>query len=124
MRLVPVVGREESALSASIAAPLLGATTCDVARMSDGPVALFLDVDGTLLDLADWPGGVVTPAGLVSTLQKAERRLEGALALVSGRAIDELDRLFEPLRLRASGVHGPEVRFEPDPGPGPAPRAA
>ena len=83
------------------------------AAATDGPVALFLDVDGTLLDLAERPDEVVTPAGLVATLAEAERKVEGALALVSGRAIDDLDRLFEPLRLRASGVHGAQMRFDP-----------
>ena len=83
------------------------------AAASDRPVALFLDVDGTLLDFAERPHEVATPAGLVATLAKAERNLAGALALVSGRAIDDLDRLFEPLRLRASGVHGAQMRFDP-----------
>ena len=83
------------------------------AAASDRPVALFLDVDGTLLDFAERPHEVVTPAGLVATLAEAERKLEGALALVSGRAIDDLDRLFEPLCLRASGVHGAQMRFDP-----------
>jgi trehalose 6-phosphate phosphatase len=84
-----------------------------LAAATDGPVALFLDVDGTLLDLAERPDEVVTPAGLVATLAEAERKVEGALALVSGRAIEDLDRLFEPLRLRASGVHGAQMRFDP-----------
>ena len=79
-----------------------------------GPVALFLDVDGTLLDLAERPERVVTPAGLISTLARTERKLGGALALISGRPLDDLDRLFAPLRLRASGVHGAEMRFDPD----------
>ena len=83
------------------------------AAATDGPVALFLDVDGTLLDLAERPDEVVMPAGLVATLAEDERKVEGALALVSGRAIDDLDRLFEPLRLRASGVHGAQMRFDP-----------
>ena len=77
-------------------------------------LALFLDVDGTLLDLAARPDEVVTPAGIVATLARAEHKLQGALALISGRPISDLDRLFEPLRLRASGVHGAEFRFEPD----------
>jgi trehalose 6-phosphate phosphatase len=83
------------------------------AAATDGPVALFLDVDGTLLDLAERPDEVVMPAGLLATLAEAEHKVEGALALVSGRAIDDLDRLFEPLRLRASGVHGAQMRFDP-----------
>ena len=83
------------------------------AAASDGPVSLFLDVDGTLLDLAERPDEVVMPAGLLATLAEVERKVEGALALVSGRAIDDLDRLFEPLRLRASGVHGAQMRFDP-----------
>jgi trehalose 6-phosphate phosphatase len=95
------------------APPRVGATTGDVALFGDGPLALFLDVDGTLLDLAERPDDVVTPAGLVATLARSERKLEGALALISGRAIDDLDRLFAPLQLRASGVHGAETRFNP-----------
>jgi trehalose 6-phosphate phosphatase len=96
------------------APPITGATMENVAALSDAPIALFLDVDGTLLDLAERPSDVVTPAGLVATLGGAEHRLAGALALISGRAIEDLDRLFEPLRLRASGIHGAEIRFEPD----------
>ena len=77
-------------------------------------VALFLDVDGTLLDIAPRPDAVAVPHGLVDRLAAAEQRLAGALALVSGRPIAELDRLFAPLRLRASGVHGSEIRYSPD----------
>ncbi len=86
----------------------------DAAPLGEAPCALFLDVDGTLLDLAARPDDVVTPAGLVSILARAERKLAGALALISGRAIVDVDRLFAPLRLRASGVHGAEIRFDPD----------
>ena len=90
-----------------------GAMADDVASLSDASVALFLDVDGTLLDLAARPDDVVTPAGLVTTLAGAERKLAGALALISGRSIDDIDHLFAPLRLRVSGVHGAEIRFDP-----------
>ena len=45
---------------------------------------------------------------------KAERKPEGVLAVVSGRAIDDLDHLFQPPRLRARGVHGAQMRFDPD----------
>src|SRR5271167_2691667 len=75
--------------------------------------ALFLDVDGTLLDLAVKPDAVSVPEGLVGTLALVASKLQGALALVSGRTIDEIDRLFAPLRLRASGVHGAQIRVEP-----------
>lgn len=80
-------------------------------------IGLFLDVDGTLLDLAPSPEAVEVPAGLRDTLAAAERRLDGALALVSGRPIGQLDRLFAPLRLRASGIHGAQIRDAAD-GPG------
>jgi trehalose 6-phosphate phosphatase len=96
-----------------------GATWSDVAPLSNASVALFLDVDGTLLDLAARPDDVVTPAGLVTTLAGAERKLAGALALISGRSIDDVDQLFTPLRLRVSGVHGAEIRFDPDGSPAP-----
>ena len=95
------------------ASPDSDTTRNDFGALAAGPSALFLDVDGTILDLAERPDDVVTPPGLVTTLRRAERKLAGALALVSGRPIRELDRLFEPLRLRASGVHGAEMRFDP-----------
>jgi trehalose 6-phosphate phosphatase len=77
-------------------------------------LGLFLDVDGTLVDLEPTPDAVAIPSSLIQQLIVAERRLQGALALISGRPIAELDRLFHPLRLRASGVHGAEIRYLPD----------
>jgi trehalose 6-phosphate phosphatase len=77
-------------------------------------IGLFLDVDGTILDLAPTPDAVEVPGALLGELATIERRLGGAMALVSGRPIEELDRLFEPLRLRVSGVHGGEIRYAPD----------
>jgi trehalose 6-phosphate phosphatase len=76
-------------------------------------ISLFLDVDGTLLDLAPTPDAVVVSSALLDELSLAESRLDGAIALVSGRPIDELDRLFAPVRLRASGIHGAEIRYSP-----------
>lgn len=75
--------------------------------------ALFLDIDGTLLDIAEAPDRVAVPAPLRAHLHSIEKRLEGALALVSGRSIAEIDRLFDPLRLAASGQHGSEWRPVP-----------
>lgn len=76
----------------------------------DSGFALFLDVDGTLLDIAETPESVYVPDDLKTLLHDLSLRLNGALALVSGRSIDDLDRLFAPLRLCASGVHGCELR--------------
>ncbi|MBG6291621.1 trehalose-phosphatase [Pseudomonas nitroreducens] len=76
--------------------------------------AVFLDVDGTLLDIAESPGAVVVPPGLLDALTHLQRRLDGALALISGRPVEELDRLFQPLRLAASGGHGAHWRESGD----------
>lgn len=75
------------------------------------PLALFLDVDGTLLDIADRPQAVQVPGDLVAVLSALHDHLQGALALLSGRGLDELDRLFDPLRLPAAGLHGLEIRW-------------
>ena len=77
-------------------------------------VAVFLDVDGTLIDIASRPDQVIVPPSLVDALRRLDGALDGALALVSGRTIADIDHLFRPLQLRASGVHGAEVRFHPD----------
>ena len=73
-------------------------------------IALFLDVDGTLLEIAAAPDAVRVPAALRNTLQLAAQREDGALALISGRSIADLDRLFAPSTFPASGLHGSERR--------------
>jgi trehalose 6-phosphate phosphatase len=72
--------------------------------------ALFLDVDGTLLDLARTPDMVIVPRGLRGLLRRLYTSLGGAVAVISGRTIADIDRLFAPLRLPAAGQHGAELR--------------
>jgi trehalose 6-phosphate phosphatase len=81
----------------------------EAAPAADG-LALFLDMDGTLIDFAATPDAVAVPDDLVPTLAAAARRVNGALALLSGRSIADLDRLTAPLALPASGLHGAEIR--------------
>lgn len=73
--------------------------------------ALLLDVDGTLLDIAPTPTGVVVPETLRTTLRDLLAQSGGAVALVSGRTIETLDRLFAPLKAPAIGGHGAEMRL-------------
>jgi trehalose 6-phosphate phosphatase len=77
----------------------------------DEPLALFLDVDGTLLEIAATPDRVRVPASLRNTLRISFEREHGALALLSGRSLDDLDDLFSPCDFPASGKHGLEVRL-------------
>src|SRR5271169_37916 len=71
---------------------------------------LFLDVDGTLIELTDSPLDTFADPELKTLLGQVAERLGGALALVSGRSIDSLDELFAPWRLPAAGLHGVERR--------------
>jgi trehalose 6-phosphate phosphatase len=77
---------------------------------NDGRWALFLDVDGTLLEFAATPQDVHVPNRLKGLLLALSERLEGAVALVSGRSVENLDQLFAPHRFSAAGVHGCERR--------------
>ncbi|HEX7789425.1 MAG TPA: trehalose-phosphatase [Afipia sp.] len=73
--------------------------------------ALLLDIDGTLLELAPTPRDVVVPPKLGATLQALHERLDGALALVSGRSLTDIDVIFAPLQFPAIGGHGAEMRL-------------
>jgi trehalose 6-phosphate phosphatase len=73
-------------------------------------LAILLDVDGTILDIAPTPGEVTVPVSLRRTLARLSQETGGALALVSGRSLGDLDLLFAPLRLPAVGGHGAELR--------------
>ncbi len=72
--------------------------------------ALFLDVDGTLLEIAPRPELVQVPVGLPSLMTRLSAQREGALALISGRPLGQLDRLFQPWQGAAAGLHGLERR--------------
>ena len=72
--------------------------------------AVFLDIDGTLLDLAPAPDAVHVDTALATLLPSVRRALGGALALITGRAITDVDRLFPGLRMAVAGQHGCERR--------------
>lgn len=72
---------------------------------------LFLDLDGTLLDLAEAPDAVVVPPGLQAHLGKLSTLLGGALALVTGRPLVFVDRLFPGNSFFVAGLHGAEIRI-------------
>ena len=75
-------------------------------------VAILLDVDGTLLDIAPTPQEVFVPRNLRETLPRLRRQLGGAIAFISGRPLEDIDRIFAPLKLPAVGGHGAEIRTQ------------
>src|ERR1700754_930425 len=74
-------------------------------------LAILLDIDGTLLDFAPTPREVWVPPGLSSTLNGLLQRSLGALALVSGRSLNDIDLIFAPDQFPAVGGHGAEMRL-------------
>ncbi len=72
--------------------------------------AIFLDIDGTLVAIAETPQAVQVEPDLLALLERLRQRCDGALAVVSGRALADIDRLLAPLRLPAAGLHGRERR--------------
>lgn len=76
--------------------------------------SLFLDLDGTLIDIASKPDGVLIPDDLAPLLRRLTAGLDGALAIITGRPISDIDRFFAPLRPAAAGVHGAELRMTAD----------
>jgi trehalose 6-phosphate phosphatase len=83
----------------------------DTAVTNSSDLALFLDIDGTLLELAPTPNAVEVPPPLPKLLSSLAERLDGALALVSGRELHEIDRLFAPYQFYGAGAHGCELRM-------------
>ena len=76
--------------------------------------AVLLDIDGTLLDMAPTPREVWVPPGLATTLSGLLARTSGALALVSGRSLNDIDLIFAPEQFPAVGGHGAEMRLGND----------
>lgn len=76
--------------------------------------ALLLDVDGTLIDIAPRPDLVVVPPGLVQTLHRLRGALDGALAVISGRPVEQVDLLLDRAPQAVAGEHGGAVRHAPD----------
>jgi len=85
----------------------------DLARRLD-ECAILLDIDGTLLDLAPTPREVCVPPGLATTLNRLIEKTSGALALVSGRSLNDIDLIFAPEQFPAVGGHGAEMRLSTD----------
>ena len=85
----------------------------DFARRMD-ECAILLDIDGTLLDLAPTPREVWVPPGLARTLNGLLEKTAGALALVSGRSLNDIDLIFAPEQFPAVGGHGAEMRISVD----------
>ena len=75
--------------------------------------ALLLDCDGTLLDLAATPSAVIVPDGLVAALHRIRDRLDGALAVVTGRPIAQIDALLGGAPTAVAGEHGATIRVAP-----------
>jgi trehalose 6-phosphate phosphatase len=76
--------------------------------------ALLLDIDGTLLDFAPTPREVWVPPELAIAMGKLLQRTNGAMALVSGRSLNDIDLIFAPMQYPAVGGHGAEMRLSPD----------
>jgi trehalose 6-phosphate phosphatase len=77
-------------------------------------LAILLDIDGTLIELAPTPRAIVVPEGLVATLNGLLQNTAGALALVSGRSLADIDWIFAPEKFPAVGGHGAEMRLTAD----------
>ena len=76
--------------------------------------ALFLDFDGTLAEIAPTPDSVAVNGRLPALLARLQRALQGAVVIVSGRPLDQIDRYLAPTRLRAAGLHGWQMRAAVD----------
>src|SRR5712691_587091 len=100
---------QEKAAPPGKALPNLVSAASELARHLD-ECTILLDIDGTLLDLKPTPREVWVPPGLSKTLNRLLARTSGALALVSGRSLNDIDLIFAPDEFPAIGGHGAEMR--------------
>jgi trehalose 6-phosphate phosphatase len=98
-------------------APETGGARTSASASADEPpialahdIALFLDVDGTLIDFAPTPGEARAGPALADLLETIAARLDGALALISGRELESIDAAIGLPRLAAGGQHGAQIR--------------
>jgi len=75
--------------------------------------ALLLDLDGTLLDIAPTPASVVVPPGLLAALRAVRTALDDAVAVISGRPVEQVDALLDGLPYAVAGEHGGAIRHAP-----------
>jgi trehalose 6-phosphate phosphatase len=104
--------QEETAPSGKALPKLVSAASELAQRLDD--CAILLDIDGTLLDLAPTPREVWVPPDLSRTLNGLLEKTSGALALVSGRSLNDIDLIFAPELFPAVGGHGAEMRLATD----------
>jgi trehalose 6-phosphate phosphatase len=99
----------QSATEATVAA-VMESAALEALAAHPSEWALFLDIDGTLVDLAETPNSIIVPSSLPKDLDALSKKLGGALALVTGRAISFVDPLFYPFHFPVAGLHGAERR--------------
>jgi trehalose 6-phosphate phosphatase len=92
-------------------------TTARLALPPPTRAALLLDMDGTLLDIAPTPDSVVVPPGLIASLHGLRARLGDAVAVISGRPVEQVDALLDAASYAVSGEHGGATRFAPGAAP-------
>ena len=80
--------------------------------LSQNKLAIFLDIDGTLIPHANHPNNIIVPKNLKFLLYNLRNKLNGALALISGRMVKDIQNIINPLKLSVSGIHGLEYTNE------------
>ncbi len=90
------------------------ANTFDPPALETGTAAIFLDFDGTLVEIAKTPSSILVPDGLEPLLAELEKAAGGALALISGRSIADIERFLPGYTGVLVGSHGAQARGMPD----------